>query len=86
MPRSAARRRRNRLSNDRKKARVAAVRSLIALAVDRGRDPMQAATASRAEVEHLVRWLEKRCGGGDAAALRAATEAWVQNGGELSVP
>ena len=47
LPRSAARRRRNRLSNDRKKARVAAVRSLIALAVDRGRDPMPAATANR---------------------------------------
>ena len=63
-----------------------AVRSLNALAVERGRDAIRAKDATSTVVEHLVRWLETRCDGDAAAALRAATEAWVENGGELSVP
>ena len=86
LPRSAERRRRKKNSNARKKARVEAVRSLNALAVERGRDAIRAKNATSTVVEHLVRWLETRCDGDAAAALRSATEAWVQNGGELSVP
>lgn len=57
-----------------------------ALAVERGREALRATAATSTEVEQLVRWLETRCNGYAAAALRAATEAWVENGGKLSVP
>ena len=82
-----ARARRVASHNQRRDRRRAAVRELNAFATGVGHRPICAKTATAADVERLVRVLQRRMPTDDQVAqLRAVAEDWQRHGGRFSVP
>ena len=76
-----------RVCNARKARRKTAAHQLNVLAAEVGLPPTSVKRLRAAGVEQLARALQRRMrSAADAARLRVPVEAWVANGGGLSVP